>query len=116
MRLRIPLYAKEKAKKALILRAGLPAYKKFGLDTKQAKELGIFSGVKRAKQIISNESVSLKDAKHIAAFYSRFKGCKTIKCEGAIDLWGGRQFGKKAYDFVKSVRGGGINAGKKKNN
>lgn len=98
MEVTIPKYAKEKATKALELRKKLPPSKKFGIDKTKAKELGIASGVERAKQIIKEDKIPIKDAKKIARFYSRFKNCKTDKCEGAINLWGGRRFGNKLYE------------------
>lgn len=99
MRIPIPKYAKSKALNALKKRESLPEYKKFGLDKDEANKLKINSGVERAKQIIRSESLPLEDAKRVAAFYNRFKNCHTPKCEGAIDLWGGRQFGKKLAEM-----------------
>lgn len=92
MRIKIPKYAKLECKKALKLRKSLPKYKRFGLTKTQANKLGVNSGVERAKQIIRNKTVSLKDAKSIIAFYNRFSKCKTAKCQGAHKLWGGRDF------------------------
>ena len=92
---KVPIYAKIKAKKALKLRSSLPESRKFGLNKEEANNLGINSGVERAKQLIRSKSISLKDAKRVCAFYNRFKNCKTFKCEGSHDLWGGRKFERK---------------------
>lgn len=100
-RIKITPRARAAARKALRSRRKLPKSRKFGLDKKQAKKLGINSGVERARQIIRSKSLSEEDARRVAAFYQRFKGCRTPKCEGAIDLWGGREFGRRAVRFVK---------------
>jgi hypothetical protein len=100
-RLRITNQAKQKARMALKERERLPKSRKFGLNKSQANKLGINSGVERAKQIIRSKSLPIKDAKRVASFYQRFKNCKTPKCEGAINLWGGRSFGRRAVSFVK---------------
>jgi len=91
--IRVPQYAKFEAKKGLIERK----LNKAGLTKTQASKKGVSSGVERAKQIIRNTYISEKDAKAIARFYSRFKNCRTSRCETAIKLWGGRRFGKKLY-------------------
>lgn len=103
-KLYIPKYAKTAARNALKKRKSLPKSKRFGLDRNQASKLGINSGVERAKQISSSRYVTLKDAKRIAAFYNRFKSGKSSKIDGAINLWGGRAFGRKAATFVKKAR------------
>ncbi len=89
-RLKIPFYAKKAAKEGLDERK----LNKAGLTKRQAKRLGINSGVERAKQIIKNKYLKEEDLKSIAQFYLRFKGCKSSKCETALKLWGGRKFGK----------------------
>lgn len=94
MSYKIPSYAKEDAKEALELRKSLPKSEQFGLTKEEAMALGINSGVERAKQIIRSNKLSKEDAKRVAAFYSRFKNCRTPKCEGSIKLWGGRRFGR----------------------
>lgn len=99
-RLKVPLYAKEKAMKALERRALLPPSKRFGFNKRQARVAGVQSGVARAEQLIRDDSIGLSDAKSMALFYSRFKNCLTVRCEGAIDLWGGRRFLKKVLIFV----------------
>lgn len=100
-RLNIPGVAKREAKKALRKRKRLSKSRKFGLNRSEAREAGVFSGVERARQIMRSESLSLSDAKRVASFYQRFKHCTSPKCEGALDLWGGRTFGRSAVRFVK---------------
>lgn len=100
-RLKVDALAKARARLALRKRKTLPDSRKFGLDKKQAKRLGINSGVERAKQISRSKYLPKEDAKAVARFYNRFKGCRTEKCEGSIDLWGGREFGRKASRFAK---------------
>jgi hypothetical protein len=92
--------AKSKARKALILRKQLPKSKKFGIDKKEASKLKIYSGVERAKQLVRSKTIPLEDAKKVARFYSRFKNCKTPKCVGALDLWGGKEYGKYLYKKI----------------
>lgn len=92
--IKIPAHAKSAAKQGLDERRRLAPSKRFGIDKEQARRLGINSGVERAKQIIRNKNLPLNDAKRVAAFYNRFKNCRTKKCEGAIKLWGGRRFGR----------------------
>lgn len=104
LRLKVTKEAKRAAKEALTLRKTLPESKRFGLDRLEAKKAGVTSGVQRAKQIIRKDSLSVQEAKRVASFYNRFKGCKTPKCEGALDLWGGRSFGRKADRFVEKLR------------
>lgn len=100
-RIKIPIYAKVEARKGLQKRKEVPKSKKFGLDVTEAKQLGINSGVARARKIINSNFVTLKDAKSIKNFYNRFKNCKTFKCEGAIQLWGGRKFGQYLTKLIK---------------
>lgn len=103
-RLIIPEYAKSAARKGLRIRANLPPTKRFGLSNEQANKLKIYSGVRRANQLINSKSISLNDAKRIAAFYNRFKNRTTPRVEGAILLWGGRTFGKRAINYVKQYQ------------
>jgi hypothetical protein len=91
----VPSYAKMAAKRGLDKRKSYTPSQRPGLDKKQANKLGINSGVERAKQIIRSKSLSEKDAQRVSAFYSRFRNCRTPRCEVAINLWGGRRFGKK---------------------
>lgn len=102
-RLKITQEAKQKARSALELRASLPKSRKFGLSPTQAEDEGVFSGVSRARQIIANDTLSEADARRVAAFYLRFRNCRTPKCEGALNLWGGRAFGKMAVKFVREL-------------
>jgi len=103
-RLVVPQHAKAAASAALRLRRSLPKSRKFGLKQSQADRLGISSGVSRAKQLINSKSISLDDACRVAAFYLRFRGCRSQKCEGAIGLWGGRRFGQMAAAHCKKHR------------
>lgn len=91
-KIKIPKYVKETVKKALEERKKLPVSERYGLTKKQAEKKGIQSGVERANQLKNNSYITEFDARRIIAFYERFKGCKTKKCEGAINLWGGRKF------------------------
>ena len=100
-RLKVTKAAKAAAKRALRIRAELSPSKRFGLDESEARRLGINSGVARAKQLIRSDSIPFEDAKSVARF-RRFKSCKTKKCQGAKDLWGGDEFIDKANKFVKS--------------
>lgn len=95
-RIRIPMYAKENARKGLELRKRQPKSKKFGLSVEEAKEKGVFSGVRRARQLIRNESLSKSQAKDVRNFLNRFHGMAdqhgyTLKIRGAILLWGGNK-------------------------
>lgn len=101
VRLKVPKYAKRLARKALEERKKLPPSKRFGITKNEARRMGIASGVERARQIIRSKSLPEKDARRVAAFYQRFKGCTTPKCEGAIKLWGGRRFGRKAVALTR---------------
>lgn len=98
--LRIPITAKNDARRALRERQKNGA----GLTKQEADRLGINSGVERARQIIRNKSLPSADALRVAAFYQRFKHCNTPRCETAIDLWGGRNFGRKAVKYAKEVK------------
>ncbi|RJQ22580.1 hypothetical protein C4580_00845 [Candidatus Woesearchaeota archaeon] len=100
-KLTIPAHAKKAAKLALQIREKLPARRKFGITKEQANKLGIASGVERAKQIIRSSSLPWDDAVRVARFYQRFKNREGPRAQGAIDLWGGRAFGKQAVAFVK---------------
>lgn len=101
MRLPIPDYAKENARKALELRNSLPESKKFGLDKKEARELNIASGVERAQQIIREESLSRKDAERVCAFKRFDTPNPSQRRKGALNLWGGSKFIRKACDFLR---------------
>lgn len=103
-KLKIPEYAKREAQQGLELRKKLSKTNKFGLSPKKAQELGIFSGVIRAKQIINNNSIEYRDAYQIYRFYQRFKNCTSPKCEGTIKLWGGRKFGIYVSKWIRKQR------------
>lgn len=75
-----------------------------GLSIKKAKELGIVSGRQTAKLLLKSKSINQQEASRVARFYSRFKNCKTTRCENAIKLWGGRAFGRKAVEYIKRLR------------
>ena len=89
-RIKIPYYAKLNA------RLGLEERKenRAGLTKKEAKKLGVNSGVERAKQIIRSKYLYEDDLKSVARFYLRFRNKKTKRSETALKLWGGRRFGK----------------------
>ena len=75
-----------------------------GLEPKEALRLGVVSGVSRARQLLREDSLGLEDVKSVARFYSRFKNCRSARCETALDLWGGRSFGRKAVAKVRSLK------------
>ena len=100
-RLKIPVHAKNAARLALKIRESLPQSRRFGITKEQAGRLGIASGVERAKQIMRSSSLAWADAVRVARFYQRFKNKQGLRAQGAIDLWGGRQFGAMAVAFVK---------------
>lgn len=103
-RLKVTKRAKRKASSALARRKKLPKSKRFGITKKKAKKLGIKSGVARAKQLKRSKSISTKDACSVGNFYSRFKNKRSKRAEGAIDLWGGRSFGRKARSHCKKAK------------
>lgn len=88
--IKIPYYVKKAAKEGLSERR----LNKAGLDKYQAKKLGINSGVERAKQLIRNKYLKVKDIKRVAAFYDRFKNQKTPRARTALKLWGGARWGR----------------------
>lgn len=95
--------AKKAARMALEFNKKVPDSERVGLTKKEAGEKGINSGIARAQQLIRSDSIPGEDAKAVARFYQRFKGCQTKRCEMAINLWGGRDFGKKAVKFVENL-------------
>lgn len=99
-RLKISPRAKREAERALKRRKKLPESSKFGLDPKEAKGMGITSGVSRARQIIRKDSFPLSEAREIASFHRRFRNKTGKRAESAIDLWGGRTWGKKSIMFA----------------
>lgn len=100
-RLRVTARAKQKARQALRFNRDNPS-RAVGLTKKEARKEGIASGIERAKQIIRSQTLSQDDTRRVAAFYTRFKSCRTRRCEEAINLWGGRRFGKAAVESVKN--------------
>lgn len=66
-----PKEAQEAARAALAARESAPKSKRGGLDTKEAGEQGIGSGVARARDIAAGKQV---DARRVAAFFSRHEG------------------------------------------
>jgi hypothetical protein len=66
---KVPASVSREAQKGLELRK---KYNRGGLDTKQAGQQGIGSGVKRAADLVSG-TVSLKTVKRMKAFFSRHK-------------------------------------------
>ena len=103
MKVKIPQYAKNVAKRNLSLRASLPKYKKFGLTRLEAKRKSVGSGVEMARMLIRNKYISLVDAKRVISFYNRFRDFKTPKSEGAIGLWGGRKFAIYLNSIIKRI-------------
>jgi len=103
MMLRIPQYAKRSAEKALRQRRRLSKSKRFGISFAEAREKGIRSGVRQAQKIIARDFLSIEEVKPYARFYQRFKNCTTPKCEGALNLWGGRKFGQLCVNFLRSL-------------
>jgi len=95
IRMRVPEYAKKEAMKGLLERQK----NKAGLTPKEAKKLGIFSGVARANQIIKSTFLEEDDLRSIARFYIRFRNCNTPKCKTALRLWGGKKFGSLLYNI-----------------
>ncbi len=82
-RYKVPLYAKKAAQTALNWNARQP----------KSKRVGTASGLARARQLIRNDYIDRSTAVKIAAFYARFKGCNTERCNQALNLWGGRKYG-----------------------
>ena len=104
IKLKIPKYAKEAARKALEKRKNISKSKRFGLSQSSAKKLKIRSGVSQAKLLIKKRYLNYSQAMPYYKFYQRFKSCRTTKCEGALDLWGGRRFGKMVSLFIRVQR------------
>lgn len=101
---KIPKYAKVNAKNALELRNSLNNSQKFGLDKNTAKQLNINSGVERAKQLVNNKYLNIEDTKAVCRFSRWLNRERTQKVQGAIDLWGGDKFIKKACKYVKEEK------------
>ena len=88
-RIKIPRYVKAVAREGLRERR----LNKAGLTKYQATDLGISSGVERARQLIRNKYLKERDAKAIARFYLRFRNKKTPRANTALKLWGGKSWG-----------------------
>ena len=102
VRIKVTKEAKQKAKEALKFNKKNPK-RAVGLTKEESIALGIDSGVQRAKQLIRNKSISIEDARKVRNFYNRFKGCRTRRCEQAINLWGGREYGKFVTRELKNL-------------
>tara|TARA_Y100000004_G_scaffold85075_1_gene95489 strand:- start:5339 stop:5617 length:279 start_codon:yes stop_codon:yes gene_type:complete len=83
-------YAKQKSKEALEWNKKQP----------RSKRVGTLIGRVRARQLIRDDFVTEATAKRIVAFYDRFKGCGTERCEQALNLWGGRKYGKRLKEMM----------------
>jgi hypothetical protein len=102
--LKIPSYVKAIARKGLLVRSQLPKSQRFGIDEQEALRLGIDSGVRRAKQLISNDYLPSRDIIRTARFYARFHNRTSFKIEGAFALWGGRRWCRYCYSLVYGNR------------
>lgn len=92
--IKIPEYAKRNAEKGLRMRRRVDESEKFGLTRSEAEEKGVSSGVERAQQLKSQESIRTETGEDIYNFLSRFHGMAdehsyTTKIYGSILLWGG---------------------------
>lgn len=107
-----PPAARTIAKKALEVRSNAPKSKKGGLDTKQAGEQGIGSGVARARDIVAGRAV---DARQVKAFFDRHEGnykaavAKGVpiaesKAKQAWGLWGGTPMRSAAEKAVRAAK------------
>lgn len=103
VRLKIPSYAKSKAREGLNFNKKFPS-RAVGLTREESRVLGINSGIIRAKQLLKNQTISLKDARSIRNFYNRFKNVRTKRGEMALNLWGGRKFGKFLVEELKNFK------------
>lgn len=95
--IKIPSSAKNSAKKGLLQRKKFERGNKPGLTSAQASKLKIQSGVQRAYSLIKQTYITEEEAKEVARFYSRWKNCRTPKCQTNHNLWGGRKWGKELY-------------------
>lgn len=102
------------AMRGLDLRQKAPKSGKGGLDTKQAGQQGIGSGVARARDILSGKALSEKVVRQMHAFFSRHAAFKHKHKEGpegkAIQswlLWGGdagEAWSKRKVDEMNKLR------------
>lgn len=92
--IRIPRFAKAKARSALRRRERLSKSEQFGLSPSEARKQGVASGVSQARKLLRKDSLSVDEAKQYKAFIDRFENRydKSDKVRGAVDLWGGPQF------------------------
>jgi hypothetical protein len=106
-----PKAAQATAKRALEVRAELPKSKRAGLTTQEAGQLGIGSGVARARDIANGSDV---DAQQVANFFSRHGGNiakaeaagKDMESSKAIQagaLWGGKTMERAALAALKKT-------------
>lgn len=104
-----PKAAQRIAARALKQREALPPSKRGGLTKGQAGQMGITSGVERAKSIVRGD---YQPAEDINAFFQRFKGTyqdavmrgkpwQDSKVQQAWDLWGGSPMWKSAQKTLK---------------
>ena len=84
-RYKVPQYAKLKAAEAIAWNKNAP----------KSRRVGTIVGRRRATQLLKNDYIDYNTAKRIVAFYKRFRGQKTERVEQALNLWGGRRFGKE---------------------
>ena len=105
-RIKVPESVKKAAKRGLDLRAKAPPSRRGGLDPKEAKKLGINSGVSRARQLIRG-TVAPKDIKAMRSFFARHSAYKHKhktdpggKAHVSWLIWGGdpgRAFAEREY-------------------
>lgn len=104
-----PKAAQATAKRALEVRAELPKSKRAGLTTQEAGQLGIGSGVARARDIANGNDV---DAQQVVNFFNRHggnidkaeaagKGLEDSKAIQAGALWGGAAMERAARAALK---------------
>lgn len=96
------MHVKVIVKKALNERAKLPESRKSVLKPKEAKKQGVYRKVEKAKQLIRNKYLEEKDVRYMLSFYNRNKSCHLVKCEIALNMFGGRSF----LRFLNSIYGG----------
>ena len=82
---KVPKYAKDAARTALAFNKSVSPYKKVGTK----------SGLRMASKLINSEYISKDTAIKISGFYKRFRHQKTERVEQALNLWGGRRFGRE---------------------
>jgi len=99
-RIKIPLSTKKLVRRTLELRKLLPRSKQFGLDISKADKLAIRSGIKQGIKLIRKTYLTKAEAIPYVRFYNRFRNCKTFKCKGALNLWGGQIFLRRLKSFV----------------